>query len=499
MKKNIAKFTTIVFLAALLITTGGCKKLKDFGDTNISPNGVSEPILSALLTNAQLGLSGTLTTQAPAMFCQYFAESTYPGISRYTGLQIDASGNYSGTLMDLQVIINKCSDPTYAAKAVVFGDLDNQIAIARLLQSYIFWTLTDRWGDLPYSEALSGAANLLPKYDTQEDIYKGMLAKIENAVTSFNPSGVKVSGDIIYAGDVSKWRKFGNSLRMLIAIRMSKRYPSAGGFAATEFNKSLSSPYGYISSNADNFSIDYPGGFFRNPFNALNISQDVAVALTFTDALNGMGDTRRSSMVSLANGCPYGLTGAAPVSTPYGRTFNGIFANEASRLVIVNTASVQLARAEAIERGWVSGLSTADAKLAYDAAVTSSFEQWGQTIPSAYLSTVADYNTGVGGGSIGGSSVAGSNTTTTTKLQRIALQQWIAFYPSGIQGWSNWRRTGIPDIKPTVFSNNPGGMIPRRYTYGLSDYTSNKVQVEIAVARIPGGVDSQDAKIWWDQ
>jgi hypothetical protein len=315
-----------------------------------------------------------------------------------------------------------------------------------------------------------------------------------------NPAGAKVQGDVIYAGDVAKWRKFGNSLRMLIALRMSKRHPAAGGFAATEFNKSLSSPYGYISTNADNFAVNYPGGVFPNPFNALNVSQDIAVALTFTDALNGLGDTRRSSMASLTNGCPYGLANAAPIGTPYARTFNSTYAAVNAPLVIINAASVLLAKAEAIERGWVAGLTTVDAKIAYDEGVTASFQQWGQTMPAGYLTTGAtNYLTGAGGGSIGGSSVAGSNTNTATKLDRIALQQWIAFYPAGVQGWSNWRRTGIPDLKPTIFYTNLGGQIPRRYAYGPTDYSTNKANVEAAVANLPGGIDSQDARIWWDQ
>ena len=500
MKKYTVKHIAIISLGVLIIIASGCNKLKDFGDTNISPNGVAEPNLSALLTNSLIGLSGYVTTNAPAYFCQYRGESTYPGISKYTGLNINASGNYSGILQDCQVIITKCTDPNFASKAAKYGDLGSQEAIATLLKVFQYWGLTDRWGDLPYSEALKGAAVLLPKYDKQEDIYSGLLTDIEYALGKFNTgSNATVQGDVIYAGDVTKWRKFGNSLRMLIAIRMTKRYPSAGQFAAIEFNKSLNSPYGYIATNADNFSIKYPGGVFPNPVNALNVSQDEAVALTFTDALNGMGDTRRASMASLTNGVPYGLSGAAPIGTPYARLMNGSFAADNSSLPIINAASVLLAKAEAIERGWVPSMTTADAKIAYEDAITASFAQWAQTIPASYLSTVADYNSGVGGGSIGGTSVAGSSAATTSKLERIALQQWIAFFPAGLQGWSNWRRTGIPILRPTIFATNPMGQIPRRYTYGTSDYTTNLVQVNIAVARIPGAADSQDAKLWWDQ
>lgn len=496
MKKYILQLATIMSLGVLLITNGGCAKIDDFGDTNLDPNGVPQPLLSALLTNSEIGAAGGLITQPPGLFCQYVSEATYPGTSLYTGLEFEASPVYNGLLQDLQVIINTCNkNPGYASG---FGDVGTQAGVAILLKTYVMWTLTDRWGDLPYSEALQGANNLLPKYDEQKDIYKGLLGDISTALASLNPAGVAIKGDAIYGGNVTKWRKFGNSLRMLIALRMSKRYPNPGELAATEFQKSLDNGYGYISTNADNLSLTYPGGPFLNPIYGQNISQDNALALTFTDALNGMGDTRRLSMASNVNGAPYGLSGAAPIGTPYARMGNGSYALANGTMVVINAASVLLAHAEATERGWVSG-GTSAAKTLYDAGVAASFAQWGQTMPASYLSGgVADYNLGSGVAAIGGSSVSGTNGTTTSPLTRIALQQWIAFYPGGIQGWSNWRRTGIPDLRPTINAVPAGTKIPRRYKYGPTDFESNKVAVQAAVARM-GGTNSQDAKMWWDQ
>lgn len=506
MKKYIMKYGAIASLALMAVANSGCGKLADFGDTNISPNGVAEPITSALLTNAQAGIPGqTITLQPPSMFSQYLAEITYPGISKYTGLQINSSAVYVGPLQDLQVIINKNSDINFAPKAAKYGDNTNQIAIATILREYLFWTLTDRWGDIPYSQALQGANVLLPKYDEQKDIYAGILTKLAGAVDMFNPTAAianPVQGDVIYGGNITKWRKFGNTLRMLIAVRMSKRYPNAGEFAATEFNKAMNSTYGYITDNADNFALMYTSTNFQNPFQALNVSQDIGVALTYTDALNNMGDTRRSNMCNATNGCPYGLSIAAPIGGTYARVMNGAYATATSTstpLTLISAASSLLAKAEAIERGWVPGMTTADAQVAYEAAVTASFAQWGVTLPANFLTTgPANYTTGGGGGAIGGASVAGSSAATTTKLQRIQLQQWIAFYPDGTQGWSNFRRTGIPALKPTINAENPSKQIPQRYTYGTTDYSTNLDQLNIALGRM-GGTDSQDTKVWWAQ
>lgn len=84
-------------------------------------------------------------------------------------------------------------------------------------------------------------------------------------------------------------------------------------------------------------------------------------------------------------------------------------------------------------------------------------------------------------------------------MTRIQLQQYIAFFPDGLQAWSNWRRTGVPDLEPTIFATNSSKQITRRYTYGTIEENRNPDQLKIAVARIPGGLDSQDARVWWDQ
>jgi hypothetical protein len=116
--------------------------------------------------------------------------------------------------------------------ATKFGANANQIATARIMKAYLYWTITDRWGDMPYFEALKGSANLSPKYDTQEAIYKDLLKELKEAIRPFQSAGTKVQGDIIYGGDVTKWQKFANSLRMLIALRTSKVYPGQLNLAA---------------------------------------------------------------------------------------------------------------------------------------------------------------------------------------------------------------------------------------------------------------------------
>jgi len=507
MKKLNISILKFVFAGALLSSINACSKLEDFGDTNVNPNGASEPLTGALLTNVESQIGGYAAQLQPGLYCQYFAEPTYPGTGLYTLPQLNSSGNYSGPLMDLQLIINRNTDPATAglSSVIAAGSNVNQIAVAKVLQSYILWTLTDRWGDMPYSEALKGAANLTPKYDNQESIYRGLISDLKVANATFDENTPLLKNDIIYAGNVAKWRKLSNSLRMLIALRMSRKYPSSSGVAATEFLAAFEDTYKYIETNADNFTVVYPGGNFRNPWFAQGGSVDNATAKTFTDALNGLSDTRINQMVTVPNnGVPYGLTAAYPQTPLFAQILNASKRTDASPLVVISAAHVWLAIAEAAELGWI----ITDAEEAYNNGVTASFEQWGVNLPSSYLTTgPANFNTGQGVSSIGGSTVAGSNAITPDKRSRIALQQWIAYYPDGLQGWSNWRKSegilpapasGVPDIKPTVNSRNSSGQIPRRYVYGITEYNLNGDKLQQAVDAMPGG-DSQDGRVWWDR
>lgn len=516
--KKINKLLTYCIVGGALVLAGsGCEKFKDFGDTNISPNGSSEVLTSALITNIESYLGtpigiGVATANNPAggpslaisalnpgHYCQYFAEPTYPGNQIYNLPQFNSAGTYSSILMDCQVVINKNSDEKTKGLSTVLsgGSNRNQIAIAKILKSFIYWKLTDAWGDLPYSEALKGIGILTPKYDKQEDIYKGILdelASVLSTTTGFEDAGIPVKGDIVFAGNNAKWKKVANSLRMLIALRMSKRYPGASEFAATQFKAAAEHPAGHITANADNFTLAYAGGNYRNPWFAAGASEDNGVAKTFTDVLNGLSDTRINALATSTNGIPYGDKTARANTC---KILNPAFRTETAPLVIINAASIWLAKAEAIERSWITG----DSKAAYDAGVTASFEQWGAAIPSAYLTTgPSNFNTGAGVAAVNTNTLTpGANANTSSKLSRIALQQWIAFYPDGLQGWSNWRRTGVPDVRPSIYySPSSTGQIIRRYVYGTTEYALNNANLQTALTGIPGG-DKQESKVWWDR
>lgn len=501
MYKIIYNKITVLGLSVLLLAGAGCSKIKDFGDTNVNPGGVTSPNLAALLTNVESGIGGYAASTRGGLYCQYYTETQYTESSLYATTPLEFSGNYSGPLMDLQNIINRNTDPATAAANTVYGANRNQIAVARILKAFQFWTMTDRWGSIPYSEALQ--LNV-PKYDDQEFVYKDLIKELTEAIAQFDDNGNPVKGDIIYGGSNAKWKKLANSLRMQMALRLSKVYPSAGDYSATQFAAAVADPNGFISTNDDNFLIAYPGGPFKNVWYALfDGRKDYAESKTMTDLLAGLGDSRVSAYGANANGFSYGLerADATTVPEPWPLILSPSNRGQASPIVILGASTVVLSYAEAIERGWIAGLTTTDAEAAYNSGIALSFAQWGLTMPGAYLGGNANYSAGIGVAAIGqnsfGSIPAAANATTTTKLQRIQLQRFIALYPDGTQGWCEWRRTGVPNIMATTYATSTSGNIPRRYTYGTNEYTLNAAGVAQGVAALTGG-DTQDARVWWD-
>lgn len=460
----------LVAVSGAIIGTTGCKKLSDFGDTNVNPAATTSPITSALLTNvlSQLGsdavTGGFGSNDKAGIFAQYFAEATYPSISFYAVPQVEFDGTYNGPLYDLQNIINVSTS-------------DAEKATARIVKAYIFWRTTDRFGDIPYFNALKGNS---PTYDKQELIYKDMIKELTEAVDQMDLGGV-IKGDILYGNDPAKWKKLANSLRMTMALRLSNRFPGASDYAATQFKAALAA--GGIESNADNWKLDYPGTTtaFSNPFYNSNFNnRDYGVSEPFGEILTTLGDTRASVYGSSTVYVPYGLKEAdinawRSAHPSWARTMAASKRATTSPIYLMTAARTYLVRAEAAVRGW----TTETAADVYASGIDRSFTQWGLTTPAGYVAQP-------------GVALSGSGD-----LGKIATQQFIEGFPDGTEGWSVWRRTGFPDLDPTPNpSDGAHTTIPVRYTYGQRQLSLNPVGV--AAAALSQGPDKQETKVWWD-
>ena len=167
MKKYIIKLT---LFSILLFEFTSCETV-DFGDTNVDPDATTAAISSGLLTYAESQIGNAVTSETGNLYVQYISNITYTDGSRYGTKNWDMDYLYYGPLINLQTIIDLNTNEDTALSQSAYGFNDNQIAVAKLLKAYFFQFATDRWGMLPYSEALQGLDNTIPVFDSPEEIY----------------------------------------------------------------------------------------------------------------------------------------------------------------------------------------------------------------------------------------------------------------------------------------------------------------------------------------
>lgn len=474
-KKLIYTLSALIFIGI-----AGCKKLEDFGETNDNPAATTKANSAALLTNSLQTLASMATERTQGWYAQYFSETQYSSLSLYAANAPAFTGTYSGPLYDLQNI-------------QLENTSNNMNQVAKIVQQYIFWNLTDRFGDIPYSQSLKGLEFPTPKYDTQEEIYKGILTTLTTSVAAMD--GSVIAGDIVYGNNAASWKRFANSLRMLVSLQLSKRYPSATGYAATEFKAALSDANGYITTNDQNCKLVFTKDYQNEIWKWYNGRKDDAESKTMTDLLTSLGDSRinpfgGSSEVVGANGTssigvPYGVVRATAeaftaANPTWARVLRGDLRTDVSPVYVITAGQVALARAEAANLGWTTEVLA----TVYAQGIALSHQQWGLSAPDAtYLA-----NASVAVGAVG----------AANNIRNISVQRYIASYPDGHQGWNIWRKTGFPTLTPAPDAVNSSKQIPRRYMYSTTEYSNNGVNVREAVARLAGG-DTMDARIWWDQ
>lgn len=485
------KYNKYIWLMAIgLIALSGCSKLKDFGDTNISPTLVESPSTRSLLTNAQQNMTGLFSGAdfTSVLLAQYISEGPYVTASGsgYGGLTAGVAygGFYSNSLIQFKTIIDFNTAGTKEADPGANGSKNNQIAVARIMKAFFFWKLTDRWGDLPYSQALQGNNNITPKFDKQEDIYKDIFKELKEAAAQID-AGLGVQGDVLLNGDMVAWKRFAATQRLIMALRMSKVYPGATELAATEFKAALPDA---ISSNAQNITYKYISGDPNNYnpwYNNYSISlrNDYAISLPLVTLMtaNSVTDPRLAKY-----GEPLANKGNAVVGLQYGRTtainivgafsrLGDAFRQQNTPAPIFTYAQVAFAKAEAAKRGWITG-GEASAETYYNDGIDASLAQNGVADATYKTQTGILYNAATG-------------------YQQIATQRYIATFPDGFEAWAEYRRTGYPALVPGP--NTTVAAVPRRVSYPASDKQNNFDNYTAVVAQ--QGADNTLTRMWWDK
>lgn len=467
------KFIYIAISVSISLFAGGCNKFED--DINKNPNLPSVASGTQLIGNAQLSLPGLSATPAAQFRAQYLAETQYVGESLYPEGGTSFYGLYQGPLMNLETVL-KSEDLTANE-----GPVENQLAVAKIMKAYFLWHMTDRWGDLPFSEALQGVDNLTPVYDTQEAIYDGLFSLLAEADAQIVAGDI--TNDIVYDGNMAKWKKLSNTIRLLMALRLSHVSPERG---AAQFNSALQA--GILEANADNFVFRHlPDANNQSYWYGQIVGQNRewwALTESFVDLMEPTDDPRlpvygrRAAESGDYVGLKFGTIDPALLgTTEYSLLGSAMYAQDAN-IALVTYAQVQFARAEAALLGWIPG-GDAAAKQYYDAAIENSILQWtGSTDGVAAYLTRPEVAFNI-----------------TTAARQIGIQRYIHLYTHGYEAWAEWRRTGFPDnlVEPE------GKPVPRRQAYPANEQFNNGTNYNDAVQRQFNGVDNLAGRVWWDR
>lgn len=359
----------------------------------------------------------------------------------------------------------------------------NYEGVALVMRSWVFSLLTDVYGPIPYTDALKGTAetpNYAPTYDPVEIVYAGLLKDLKTANEKLSVTGTAIAGDIVYGGDILKWKKFANSLRLKLANRQAVKKPAESKAIMAEILGNATT-YPIFTSNADNAKLANSAVLpSNNEWHQVMIQDgrtDWNISKTLADRLNELGDSRITvyavpNKAGKYEGHANGLPDA--VATAYLGTSSVLgtyFTAPTAPAVIMTFSELNLILAEAAADGDITG----SAQTYLEKGITASFEQYGLTVPAGYLAKV------------------GAATKAT-----IMEQKWISLFGQAIEAWTEYRRTGLPVLPAkdsrSVFSND--GVLPTRLKYPTSEYSLNKVSLDKGISLL-GGADDMKSKLWW--
>tara|TARA_R110002167_G_scaffold265789_3_gene472539 strand:+ start:5307 stop:6893 length:1587 start_codon:yes stop_codon:yes gene_type:complete len=389
-------------------------------------------------------------------------------------------------------------------------------AVALILKVEAMHRVSDVFGPIVYTN-FGNLANA-GVYDSQQEAYNAFFADLDTAVESLMAdinSQRFTAFDLSYGGNYTNWVKLANSLRLRLAIRISKVDPAK---AKSEGEKALSQSLGLMTANSDGFfvhsTLDHPLSIIDNSWGDIRMNASMESILTGYN--DGRTTTYFDAPTSVA-GTVKGVRGGLPLLPGYADElaqkadyigFSAINDNIKTPTVqLMTTAEVYFLKAEAALRGWNGA---GDAQTNYEMGITKSFEQHGASGAAAYI---AD-NTSVPANYVDPVNASNSATALSTitiawnpggtneeNLERIITQKWIAMFPEGQEAWSEFRRTGYPKIFPVV-SNQSGGIVDtniqiRRIPFVDSELSTNPNGVTGAVTKL-GGADNAGTRLWWD-
>lgn len=528
----------LIYLAAALLCLGVIASSCESGleGLNENPNAPTDVPTDLILPQSQEravnrlysmsglnGYIGAIWAQSYAKI-QYTTEDQYDFSGRVSLINNLWESFYSTTLKDLYAIRDKASATGNA----------NEQAIAEIMIAWNYQMITDLWGDVPFSEAVQGLTEnpenriINPAYDPQSEVYQGILTMLEEAANKIDvnssPYGQE---DLIYGGDMMKWMKFANSLRLRVLMRMSEISPSEASSGISEI---ISSGAPIFESHADNAKLEYMAYPNNNPVNDFaRTREDHKISHTSLSWLNQLNDPRmRIYAVPMRNQNPENIANAVytdsrgynyqgvvngsvhgSLELPNASTMGHYFMSPTSPGRIMTYNEVQFIRAEAAARGWTSE----DAGTLYNQAVSESMRLYTQERLDPVLGsfpgdvafshqgfTTEEFPSGITEQEIT-DYLAQADVSWNTgegwseaNKKKLAIQKWLGLYSQGLETWYEWRRLGYPELEP-----GPEAVldeVPKRLSYPAIEQSLNNSNRMQAVER--QGEDNFLTKVWWD-
>jgi len=500
-----------LYIAAFLVIVGtGCKK--DYLDVNTNPNSLPTATPAYVLSNALNVTAANMVTpnETGMVWSGHWTQSNGYIISTtlfsyaFTNGDFPYWDNTYDNLYDYQYVIDNA---TKYSQEYLKGP-------AKVMKAYNFQKLVDLYGNIPYTEALKGVANLAPKFDDQKAVYESLIVLLDDAIKDLKANAFAstyAGSDIIFKGSNTNWIKFANSLKLRILMRQA-RVSGRDAYITAEVNKIFAEGTGILSGSDVGVNPGYVASAGQiNPFYDLYGYSETNARRAYNNwprgteflinTLKSTGDTVRLKRIFYAigneNGANPGVStkdevAANYVGVPYGSSagflpavtsapgpsvlVKGVF----NKPYILMTASeAQLNLAEAKQRYGAAISFTGTAQSYYEAGVKESYRILGASSADAtrlLASGVQDIDF----------------AASTNKLQAIAYQKWLTFANyNGLEAWSEYRKNNYPAIPQS--KNYVGTARPLRLYYPGTELGSNGANVNAQ-----GTIDPLATRIFWD-
>lgn len=485
------KFILAIFFLGIIVSS--CTD--NFEEINTDTKHPENVTGAVLFTNAQIAMADQISSvnvnlNIWNLMAQYWTERSYRDEANYNIVNRRISDNlfrvWYSVLKDLENAKNiiksePLAEPNLASKR---ANQANRIAIADLLQVFIYQHLVDVFGNIPYTEALD-ANNYTPVYDDAKAIYQDLIARASADVAALdNTEGSFDEADLIYGGDVDSWIKFGSSLLVKLGIGIADGPLAALGQSTVEAH--YANAFGDAAEGAF-FPYQKSLPFVNQKYLDLVASgrTDFVMVSGMVNFMRGQSDPRLNDYFENLSGVltSYGASGGS-----YGNKvhFNAVLGAPDFSEFLMTYDEVQFYLAEAAARGWNVG-STAESY--FNSGVTASILYWGGSSPAevaASTTAAADFLT-----------AHPYSSYTGGWKDAIGTQAWVAMYARGFIGYTFYRRLDYPTIlvlPPTP----PTGVdrIPTRFTYPINEQTLNATNYNAAASAIGG--DKLTTRLFWD-